>query len=74
MPLPLEDCVMPAALFHAILAIAFLAVYLFAGEVLVGARRRRNRHNRLLRADGPETFQLGWHCHKRRGPTVTSLG
>ncbi len=74
MPLPLADCVMPAALFHAILAIAFLAVYVFAGEVLVGARRRRCSRDRLFRADGPETFRLGWHCHKRRGPTVTSLG
>lgn len=66
---------MPAALFHAILSVAFLAVYVFAGEVLVGARRRRhNRCDRLFRADGPETFHRGWHCHKRRGPTVTSLG
>ncbi len=65
---------MPSALFHAILFVAFLAVYLFAGEVLVGARRRRSGRDRLLRADGAELLHVGWHCHKRRGPTVTSHG
>ncbi len=53
---------MSSALFHAILCVAFLAVYALAGEVLVGTRRRRR--TRLLRADGPESTELGWHCRE----------
>ena len=53
---------MSSALFHAILCVAFLAVYVLAIEVLVGTRRRRR--TRLLRPDGPQSLELGWHCRK----------
>lgn len=53
---------MSSALFHAILCVAFLAVYALAGEVLVGTRRRRR--TRLLRAHGKESIELGWHYRK----------
>ncbi len=60
---------MPAALFHAILCVVFLAVYALAGEVLVGARRRRRV--RVFRTDGPETLHVNWHRHD---PTLARHG
>lgn len=53
---------MSSALFHAILCVAFLAVYILAGQVLIGARRQRRA--RVFRADGAEAFEPGWHCRQ----------
>ncbi len=63
---------MPSALFHAILCVGFLAIYVLAGEVLVGARRRRRA--RMFRADGVEPHELRWHCRKSRRPVAASHG
>jgi len=63
---------MPSALIHAVLCVVFLAVYVLAVEVLVGARRRR-RHQ-LFRTDPAEPSQLGWHCQKNRSSAAASHG
>ncbi|MDY0165895.1 MAG: hypothetical protein RBS80_05080 [Thermoguttaceae bacterium] len=63
---------MPSALFHAILCVVFLAVYVLACEVLIGARRRRRA--RHFRTDGVESPQIGWHCRKTGGSAIVSHG
>ncbi len=63
---------MPSALFHAILCVAFLAVYVLACEVLISARRRRRV--RLFRTDDAESPQIGWHCRKAGGSAIVSHG
>lgn len=58
---------MPAALLNAVLVVAFLTMYVVAGEVLVGTRRQRRRR-RIHQSHPPA------EPHWREGAQVLDVG
>ena len=62
---------MPSALLHAIVSVAFLAIYALAGEVIVAARRRRRDRQRQLTLD-TALPHFHWRCEKSGRATVSS--